>query len=173
METGQVYTRARELWEQLGFPSEFLYIPYGQSRSHLYRGELDLALRSNEDLLRLSRQRNDSAGLIVGHGSSGLGLLAAGKFGSCRSHYEEVLALYDPISHRTLVHQAGIHLSLNENLTCCLGIALFCLGYPDQAAAQSNAAIAEARSLGHAVSLAGPLSADAWRLSLAGDDAAL
>jgi len=173
LETGQVYARARNLWEQLGFPSEFLYIPYGQSRSHLYRGELDLALRSDEELLHLSRQRNDSAGLLVGHGSSGLGLLAAGRFAACRLHYETVLALYDPTSHRILAHQAGMHLSLNENLTCSLGIALFCLGYLDQASAQSTAAIAEARRLGHAVSLAGPLSADAWRLSLAGDVAAL
>ena len=31
-ETGHAYARARELWEQLGSPSEFLQIPYGQSR---------------------------------------------------------------------------------------------------------------------------------------------
>jgi class 3 adenylate cyclase len=31
-ETGQAYARARELWEQLGSPPEFLQIPYGQSR---------------------------------------------------------------------------------------------------------------------------------------------
>ena len=29
--TGQAYARARELWEQLGSPSEFLKVPYGQS----------------------------------------------------------------------------------------------------------------------------------------------
>ncbi len=35
-ETGHAYARARELWEQLGSPSEFLQIPYGQSRlSHV------------------------------------------------------------------------------------------------------------------------------------------
>jgi hypothetical protein len=47
---------ARELWEQLGSPSEFLQIPYGQARYHLYRGELDEALRLDKDLLRLSHQ---------------------------------------------------------------------------------------------------------------------
>ena len=30
-ETGHAYARARELWEQLGSPSEFLQVPYGQS----------------------------------------------------------------------------------------------------------------------------------------------
>jgi hypothetical protein len=65
-ETGHAYARARELWEQLGSPTEFLHVPYGQSRYHMYRGELDLAMRLDEDLLRLSRQRNDSAGLVLG-----------------------------------------------------------------------------------------------------------
>src|ERR1700736_3302843 len=63
-ETGQANARARELWEQLGSPSEFLQVPYGQSAYHTFRGEFDLALRLADDLLRLSRQRNDSAGLV-------------------------------------------------------------------------------------------------------------
>jgi len=69
-ETGQAYAHARELWERLGSPSEFLRVPFGQSLHHLVRGEFDLAQRLDEDLLRLSRQRNDSAGLVFGHTSS-------------------------------------------------------------------------------------------------------
>ena len=107
-ETGHACARARELWEQLGSPSEFLQLPYGQSRYHMYRGEFDRAQRLDEDLLRLSRQRNDSAGLVLGHLSSGRNLMLAGRFASSRSHLEEALALYDPISHRSLIHQAGI-----------------------------------------------------------------
>ena len=42
-EMGHAYARARELWEQLGSPSEFLRIPFGQSLYHVFRGELDLA----------------------------------------------------------------------------------------------------------------------------------
>jgi predicted ATPase len=80
VETGHAYTRARELWEQLGSPSEFLWVPFGQSRYHVFRGELDLAQRLDEDLLRLSRQRNDSGGLILGHLSSGRNLRFAGGF---------------------------------------------------------------------------------------------
>jgi class 3 adenylate cyclase len=108
-ETGHVYARARELWERLGSPSEFLQVPFGQSRYHALRGELDLALRLDEDLLRLSHQRNDSAGLVLGHLSSGRNLMIVGRFASSRWHLEEGLALYDPISHRSLAHQAGDH----------------------------------------------------------------
>src|SRR5262249_37088117 len=54
-----------------------------------------------------------------------------------------------------------------------LGIVLFCLGYPEQALAQSNAEIAEAQRLAHPASLAGRLAFGARLLALIGDDAAL
>jgi tetratricopeptide (TPR) repeat protein len=146
-EAGQVYARARELWEQLGSPSEFFRIPYGQSLYHAIRGKLDLALSLNEDLLRLSRQRNDSGGLVLGYYSSGRILMYTGKFAASRAHLEEGIALYDPVSHRSLVHQASIYPSVGAQ--GCLGVVLFCLGFPDQALAQHSAAIAEARRLVH------------------------
>ena len=170
-ETGHAYARARELWEQLGSPPEYLHVPYGESRYHLYRGELDLAMRLHEDLLRLSRQRNDSNGLILGHQSCGSSQMLAGRFALSRSHLEEVLALYDPISHRSLVDQAGIHPQVVSQ--GYLGIVLLCLGFADQALLQSNAAIAEARRLAHPPSLAAGLSLGAIQLSLGGDTSVL
>jgi predicted ATPase len=170
-ETGQAYARARELWEQLGSPSEFLRIPYGHSRYHAFRGELDLALRSDENLLRLSRQRNDTAGLVLGHSSSGRTLMFAGRFASSRLHLEQALALYDPVSHRSFVHQVGFHPRVNSQ--GFLGIVLFCLGFPDQALGRSRAAIAEARRLAHPPSLAQSLGLGTMLLSFGADNAAL
>jgi len=170
-ETGQVYARARELWERLGSPAGFLQIPFGQSRYHMYRGEFDLAQRLAEDLLRLSGQRNDPAGLVLGHCSSGRNLSRVGSFASSRSHLEEALALYDPVSRRVLVREAGVDPQVLSQ--AFLGIVLFCLGYPDQALAQSRAAIAEARQLAHPPSLASALAIGAGLLSLVGHDAAL
>jgi predicted ATPase len=170
-ETGHAYARARELWEQLGSPSEFLRVPYGQSGYYALRGELDLAQRSDEDLLRLSRQRNDAAGLVLGHHSSGRNLMFTGRFAASRTHLEDVLALYDPISHRSLVHQTGSHPHVSSQAH--LGIVLFCLGYPDQGLARSNAAVAEARRLDHPRSLAVSLTYGSRLLSLLGDDAVL
>jgi len=111
-ETGHAYARARELWERLGSPTEYLHVPYGQSRYHAFRGELDLAMRLHEDLLRLSRQRSDSAGLVLGDYSAGRNLMFAGRFVPSRSHLDEVLALYDPIAHGSLIHLTGSHLRL-------------------------------------------------------------
>ena len=170
-ETGDAYARARELWEQLGSPSEFLHIHDGQSLHHAFRGKLDLALRLDEDLLRLSRLRNDAAGLVLGHYGSGRDLMFSGKFASSRRHLEEALALYDPVSHRSLVHQGGIHADVISQ--SALGIVLFCLGYPKQALVQSNAAAAEARRRAHPPSLAATLSLGTRLLSLVGDAAVL
>jgi predicted ATPase len=159
------------LREQLGSPSEFLHIPYGQSRYHAFRGELDLALRLDEDLLRLSRQRNDSAGLVLAHNSLGRNLGFAGKFAPSRAHLEEALALYDPIVRRSLIDQVGFHAHVMAR--ALLGNALFCLGYPEQALAQSRAALAEARELAHPPSFATSFVYCAVVLSLVGEDAVL
>ena len=171
LETGRAFSRARELWEQLGSPSGFLRAAYGEASYHAFRGELDAALRLDESLLRLSRHRNDSTGLVLGHFSSGRDLMFAGRFASSRSHLEEVLALYDPVSDSSLVHQTGF--SPHANSQGLLGIVLFCLGFPDQALARSRAAVAEARRLGHLRSLAISLTNGTTMLSFLGDNAAL
>ena len=170
-ETVQAYAQARELWERLGSPSEFIQIPYGQSRSHLNRGEFEQALRLDEDLLRLSRRRNDTGGLVLGHAATGANLMLTGRFTISRSHLERVLELYDPLIHHSLVHQAEMHpQNYSQSL---LGIALFCLGFPEKALARSSAAIAEARRLNYLPSLALSLSYGARLLSLDGDNAIL
>jgi predicted ATPase/class 3 adenylate cyclase len=151
-DTGHAYARARELWEELGSPAEFLQVPFWQSRYHVYRGELGLAMRLDEDLLRLSRQTNDSAGLVLGHFSTGRDLMLIGRFVSSRSHLDTALALYNPISQRLLVHQAAVHPQVIAR--AYLASALLCLGYPDRALAESNAAIIEAQRLSHLPSLA-------------------
>ena len=171
LETGQAYARARALWEELGSPVEFVEVPCGQSRYHAHRGELDRAQSLAEDLLHLSRRRNDFAGLVMGHYSAGRNLMWVGSFASSRSHLETVLALYDPNSHHSLVRQTGIHPQLAAQ--AALGIVLFCLGFPDQALAQSNKAIAEARRLPHPPTLAMSLGMDALLLSIIGDDIGL
>jgi predicted ATPase len=170
-ETGHAYARARVLWEQLGSPAEFVHIPYGQSLYHAGRSEFDLAQRLDEELLRVSRERDDSGGLVLGHLTSGRRLLMVGRFSPARSHLAEALALYDPVSHRSFGHQAGSLPQVNSQ--SALGLALFVIGFPDQALAQNIAAIAEARRLAHLPSLASSLAIGGILLSLVGDNAVL
>jgi predicted ATPase len=97
--------------------------------------------------------------------------MLVGRFASSQSHLEDGIALYDPISHRSLVQQAGSDPRVSSQAYSA--IALLCLGFPDQALARSSAAISEARSLAHPPSLALSLSLGTLPLSLVGDNAAL
>lgn len=170
-EMGRAFVRARELWESLGFPPEYLHIPYGQSRYHAFRGEFDLARRLDEDLLEISRQRGDAAGMVLAHDCSGRDMLLAGEFASARSHFEEVLALYDPVSLGSLVNLTGSHPQIISR--AYLAIALFCLGFPARAMSESSAAVAEARDVAHPPTLTVALSTDCRLLSVTGNSAAL
>jgi len=170
-ETGDNYARARELWEQLGSPSAFLQVPCGQLFYHVNRCEFDVAQRLAEDLLRVSRQHNNTTGLVLGHTCSGRALVPVGRFASARSHLEPALALYDPIGHSSLPHQVGIDPQVTSQTN--LVLVLFCLGFPDQAMAQGSAAVAGARRLAHPPSLALSLGIGTFPLLLVGDDPAL
>ena len=53
-----------------------------------------------------------------------------GNFMSSQPHLEDVLALYDPFAHHSLVHQVGLCPRVASR--AYLEIVLFCLGYPDK-----------------------------------------
>ena len=97
--------------------------------------------------------------------------MLVGRFALSQSHLDEGMPFYDPISHRSLVHQVGRdpHVSLQAYSA----IVSSCLGFPDRALAQSNAAISEARKLAHPPSLALSLSLGTLPLSFVRDDVAL
>jgi hypothetical protein len=64
---------------------------------------------------------------LVAIRASGSDAMLAGRFASSRSHFGEALALYDTISHRSLVGQSRSH----PQVICrrYLSIVLFCLGF--------------------------------------------
>jgi class 3 adenylate cyclase/predicted ATPase len=155
-QTGQSYGRARELWEQLDYPSELLRVPWGQWLYYTNRGDLNLGHRLAEDLLRLSKERGDSAGRILGHLCVGGIFMIRGEFSSSLSHLEKVRQLYRPDQHELFANQAGMNplvLALEF-----LGLVLACLGYIDKAVALGHEAIEEAQRLQHRPSLASALA---------------
>jgi len=96
--------------------------------------------------------------------------MLAGRFAASRSHLAEVIALYDPVSHDSLVHQVASHPHTNSQTF--LGLVLFCLGYPDLGLRESNAAVGEAQRLAHPQSLAVSLTYGNILLLLVGDNTA-
>src|SRR5215472_4685644 len=166
VETGSAFASARRLWEQLDCPSEFLQIPLRQATYHALRGEFDLAVYLAQYVLHLSLQRNDMTGVIAALHNIGQTLMFTGRFASSRSHIEEALALYDPISHPGISER---YVPARGNLA----IILFCLGHLDQAQSEIGEIIAEARRLAHPSFLVLVRVFAAMLLSLIGDNVSL
>jgi tetratricopeptide (TPR) repeat protein len=142
-------------------------VSYAQSLYHEIRGELDLAHRLDQALLRLSRERSDHAGLVLAHQSLGRNLMFAGGLAASRKHLEEALSLGDLNFDYSIVRQAGLYPQAASQ--AFLAIVLFCLGHPVQALERSSAAISAARSLAHLPSLAVSLTNGARLLSFSGN----
>jgi predicted ATPase len=166
-ETGQSYARARELWEQLGCPSDCLNVPWGQWMYHTNRGDFDLGRCMAEDWLDRSQKRADLRSLVLAHLSLGGTLLMKGEFESARLHLRDVNRLLVPDDAPLFIRLSGIHVHA-MSLTF-LGLADFCLGYPDQALLSTDSATSVARVQQHSPSISQSLSMMARLQYLIGD----
>src|SRR5262249_14846381 len=115
-------------------------------------GQLQLAQTIAADLLKRGEEEADAAITNLGHRISGAISFYLGELLTSRAHLEQALARFDP-AHRSF------YLSFSAQdawviLLNFLSWDLFCLGYLDQARSRSEAAIEEARKLGHVHSLA-------------------
>jgi predicted ATPase len=152
-EVEQAYTRARDLCERLGYPSELFPALYGLWVIHGVRGELRKAYELAEQLLRRAHSAHDPALLTYGQMARGMTSYWVGEFLPAREPLENAITLYDPERHRPL----AFRYSGADAMLICLSYAamtLFHLGYPDQALKRGNQAIALARGLSHPFSLA-------------------
>src|SRR5215207_3495096 len=151
-ETGHAYARARELCAEIGDTPQLFPVLFGQSIVKNLRAEHTEALEVAEELLRLARRQEDFLPVVVAHHVLGGTLFHLGRFSPAREHLEQVLALYDPAQHRSFAfvwaqdpRVAGLSF---------LSRTLCALGYPDQALVRSRETLAEARALGHLVTVA-------------------
>jgi predicted ATPase len=153
-EVERTYLRARDLCEQLGDPAEeFFPSLYGLWLERLVRGELTRACELAEEFLRRAESAGDRAIQMYGRYVLGNTLLWMGDSVTAREHLEIAIALYDPERHRTLAqHFEGVDANVN-NLTLT-AMALWQLGYPDQALQRTIEAFALAQQLSHPRSLA-------------------
>jgi predicted ATPase len=145
------YARACELCQQLGDTPQLFAALLGLRRYYFTRGELPTARDLAEQLLRLA-QRLDDRGLVVrAHHMLEEDLLFLGEFAQVRAHAEQGIALYDPAAHRSQVFRYG-----NDSGVGCrifAAVALWALGYPDQAVQRSDEALAWAQELAHPFNL--------------------
>lgn len=154
-ETGAAYSRAQDLCVELGEIYEQFPVLYGLCLYHLYAAELPEARRAADQLLELARASNDRKLSFFAHRAAGVSALPAGEFSRARAHLNEALALYDPNEHRS---PAFVY-AFDPHVVCLdyLARTMLPLGFPEQALAANDEAVAEARRIGHRNSLALPL----------------
>jgi predicted ATPase len=152
-EVANVYTRARELCQQVGETSQLFPALWGQWAYNNDRGEYQTARELGERLLRLAERIRDPAFLLQAHHALGNTLFYLGELGQARQHSEQGIALYDPQQHRSHAFLYGGH---DPGVCCRLFCAwdLWLLGYPDQALQRSCEALTLAQELAHPFSLA-------------------
>ena len=88
---------------------------------------------------------------MVGHQMLGISLQTGGDITEGRAHYDQAIALYEPVEHRPLATRFG-----QDSRVVILSrrsAALWLLGYPDAALADAEHALTHAREIGHAASL--------------------
>jgi predicted ATPase/class 3 adenylate cyclase len=155
-EVEQRYTRARELCEQVGEPSQLFRVLWGLWGVYGTRGEYQMDRALAEQLLSLAQRLQDPDLLLEAHHALWTTLLAGGELAAARSHQEQGLWLYDPQQHR---FHAGLYSGHDPGVCCHMlaALALWLLGYPDQALASSQAALALAQQLAHPLSFTNAL----------------
>ncbi len=151
-EVGQAYARALELCEQVGNTPQLLPVLVGLWRFYLLQGELKTARKLGERLLTLAQKEQDSAILLEAHRTLVGSLLFSGEFILAREYGERGMSLYTPQQHRSHALRYG----LDPGVSCLTygTLALWYLGYPEQALKQIQALLSFAHELAHPFSLA-------------------
>jgi predicted ATPase len=151
-EVERLYIRARELCEQVGEPPQLFRVLWGLWHAYGTRGEYQTRRALGEQLLSLAQRLQDSDLLLEAHHALWTTLLAGGELVAARPHLEQGMQLYDPQRHRT---HAALYSGHDPGVCCRMQTAhsLWLLGYPDQAVASIQAALALAQQLAHPLSL--------------------
>ena len=147
------YTRAYELCEQLGETAQLFTALWGVWLCHFGQAKWQKARKIGEQLLGLAQRLKDPALLLQAHHALGPSLVMLGEYVDARAHLEQAISLYDPEQHRAQAFLYGGH----DPGMCCLhlgALALWMLGYPDQALDWSRRGLKLARQLAHPASLA-------------------
>ena len=157
-ETKAALQRARMLIEQaeaLGEPPEdplllfsVLYGVWGVDRI-AFNGD---AMRElSAQFLALASKQRLSVPLMNGHRIVGVSLVLTGDISEGRASLDRAIMLYDPIEHPPLAARFAVDSAVS--ILCYRSIALWLLGYPEAALADTKRVVQHARGIGQAASL--------------------
>jgi predicted ATPase len=162
-ETKAAVERARLLIEQaeeMGEPQEdpllLFSVLYGFWVANLVAFNGDVIRELAPQFLALAKKQGTTAPRINGHRMMGNTLTLTGDIVEGRAHYDQAIALYDPVEHRPLATRFGQDMGVA--ILTFRALALWLLGYPEAANADIQQSLTYAREIGQAATLLVALS---------------
>jgi predicted ATPase len=117
-----------------------------------------------EQVVALAEKQESAVPLMIGHRLMGMSLLYSGDFTEGRVHFDRAIAFYNPAAHRRLATQ--FWQDLRVAILCYRSFALWMLGYPEAALADTEHALKDAREIDHAATLMHTLANATWTHTL-------
>ena len=157
-ETKAAAEQARLLMEQAetrGEPPEepllLFRVLYGFWVVNLVAFNGEVVRELSAQFLALAEKQKATFRLLVAHHIVGFSLMTTGEIALGRAHFDQAIALYDPIVHRPLatLFEADARVSA----LCARSLALWMLGYPEAALGDAHEALCDAREIGQAATL--------------------
>ncbi len=150
-EAEAAYLRAREL-SHAGSTRQFANTLYGLATVYELRGEYIKTQQLLTERLKLPLDPQDRRLQLESHELLACSTFHQGAFAQALSHADQALAFSRPINAKTLTPLLGEDPSVSSYHWA--GLALWFLGYPDQALARSQIALNQAKELGYTFGLA-------------------
>jgi predicted ATPase len=146
-EAEHTYARARTLCEQVQEAPPLFLVLWGLWMYHEVRSDLEKSSELARQLFDLTQKSQDPAQLIQAHMAMAVTSFSLGDPAATREHTEQAVALYDAKRHGNHTHIFG----QDPKVTSLAfgAVALWLLGYPDQALERSREAVALGAELGH------------------------
>ena len=160
-EVGPIFLRARELCERFGQPPQLFAIMLGIWEWHTMRGDLRHCENLAREGMEFAKRFNDPGMWMEALFMTGETMIYRGAFAEARGCFVTAIKRFDDRERTKLWagytgHNAGITNRSN------LAVALWHLGYPDQAIEMSRDSLHLALEVGHPFSLAYALHHAAW-----------
>jgi DNA-binding winged helix-turn-helix (wHTH) protein/predicted ATPase len=148
------YGRARELCQQVKETPQLFWTLWGLWGFYEVRGNSRTSLELAKQLLTLAQGQQDPLLLIEAYHALGENLSILGELVSARTYLEQGIALYDPQQRSSLGSGPVSHQAAVVSCLRWAALALWPLGYPDQAFERISEALSLAQELSDPFNLA-------------------
>ena len=160
-EVGPAFARARELCQRIGQTSQLFAVMWGNWSWHLVRGDLQMCMDFADEMMTVAKDAQDRSMTMEAYVAPAVTLFYRGDFAGCRKHCEEAIAKYEDLE-QCRIWSANTGQNSATHIRCYLSLALWHLGYPDQALKVNEQMISLARQIEHPFSLAHALHFTGW-----------